>query len=119
MILEAYSGLLAVLFVIVPNVYLLLGALLPQAFVLPITDSYVIAHRLAATPDRLLGRAEAARLTIVRTAAPLGSLAAGVLLSAASARIAVAVLLAMHARRGGVRDRRERARSPPPLEELA
>ena len=83
--LEAYSGLLAVLFLIEPNVYLLLGALLPQAFVLPITDSYVIAHRLAATPDRLLGRAEAARLTIVRTAAPLGSLAAGVLLSATSA----------------------------------
>ena len=48
--LEAYSGLLAVLFLIEPNVYLLLGALLPQAFVLPITDSYVIAHRLAATP---------------------------------------------------------------------
>ena len=93
--LEAYSGLLAVLFLVEPNVYVLLAALLPQAFVLPITDSYVIAHRLAATPDRLLGRAEAARLTIVRTAAPLGSLAAGVLLSATSARVAVAVLLAI------------------------
>jgi MFS family permease len=94
-LLEAYSGLLAVLFLIEPNVYLLLGALLPQAFVLPITDSYVIAHRLAATPDRLLGRAEAARLTIVRTAAPLGALAAGVLVSATSARVAVGVLLAV------------------------
>ena len=118
-ILEAYSGLLAVLFVIVPNVYLLLGALLPQAFVLPITDSYVIAHRLAATPDRLLGRAEAARLTIVRTAAPLGSLAAGVLLSAASARIAVAVLVAITLGEALYATAAGALRSPPPLEELA
>ncbi len=118
-ILEAYSGLLAVLFVIVPNVYLLLGALLPQAFVLPITDSYVIAHRLAATPDRLLGRAEAARRTIVRTAAPLGSLAAGVLLSATSARIAVAVLVAVTLGEALYATAARALRSPPPLEELA
>jgi MFS family permease len=117
--LEAYSGLLAVVFLIEPNVYLLLGALLPQAFVLPITDSYVIAHRLAATPDRLLGRAEAARLTIVRTAAPLGSLAAGVLLSATSARIAVAVLLAVTLGEAIYATAATALRSPPPLEEPA
>ena len=118
-ILEAYSGLLAVLFLIEPNVYLLLGALLPQAFVLPITDSYVIAHRLAATPDRLLGRAEAARLTIVRTAAPLGSLTAGVLLSATSARIAVAVLLAVTFGEAVYATTATALRSPPPLDEPA
>jgi predicted MFS family arabinose efflux permease len=117
--LEAYSGLLAVVFLIDPNVYLLLGALLPQAFVLPITDSYVIAHRLAATPDRLLGRAEAARLTIVRTAAPLGSLAAGVLLSATSARIAVAVLLAVTLGEAIYATAATALRSPPPLDEPA
>lgn len=115
--LEAYSGLLAVLFLIEPNVYLLLGALLPQAFVLPITDSYVIAHRLAATPDRLLGRAEAARLTIVRTAAPLGSLAAGVLLSATSARVAMAVLLAITLGEAVYATAVAALRSPPPLED--
>jgi hypothetical protein len=62
--LEAYSGLLVALFLIDPNVWVLVCAVLPQAFVLPVTDSYVIAHRLAATPDRLLGRAEAARATV-------------------------------------------------------
>jgi hypothetical protein len=108
-----------VLFLIEPNVYLLLGALLPQAFVLPITDSYVIAHRLAATPDRLLGRAEAARLTIVRTAAPLGSLAAGVLLSATSPRIAVAVLVGVTLGEAVYATVASALRSPPPLEELA
>lgn len=117
--LEAYSGLLAALFLIEPNVYLLLGALLPQAFVLPITDSYVIAHRLAATPDRLLGRAEAARQTIVRTAAPLGSLAAGVLLSATSARLAVAVLLVVTLAEAIYATAATALRSPPPLEEPA
>jgi MFS family permease len=115
--LEAYSGLLAVVFLIEPNAYVLLGTLLPLAFVLPITDSYVIAHRLAATPDRLLGRAEAARLTIARTAAPLGSLAAGVLLSATSARVAVAVLVAVTVGEAVYATAATALRSPPPLEE--
>jgi MFS family permease len=115
--LEAYSGLLAVLFLIEPNVYLLLGTLLPLAFVLPITDSYVIAHRLAATPDRLLGRAEAARLTIARTAAPLGSLVAGVLLSATSVRVAVGVLLVVTLGEAVYATTASALRSPPPLED--
>jgi len=116
-LLEAYSGLLATAFLVEPNVYLLLGALLPLAFVLPITDSYVIAHRLAATPDRLLGRAEAARLTIVRTAAPLGSLVAGVLLSASSSRVAVGALLAITLGEAIYATGANALRSPPPLEE--
>ena len=118
-LLEAYSGLLAALFLIEPNVYLLLGAMLPQAFVLPITDSYVIAHRLAATPDRLLGRAEAARMTIVRTAMPLGSLTAGVLLSATSSRIAVAVFLALTLAEAAYATTATALRSPPPLDQPA
>jgi predicted MFS family arabinose efflux permease len=115
--LEAYTGLLAVLFLIEPNVYLLLGALLPQAFVLPITDSYVIAHRLAVTPDRLLGRSEAARMMIVRTAAPLGALLAGVLLSFASARLAVAVFLVLNGLEALFATTASALRSPPPLDD--
>ena len=42
----------------------------------------MIARRLAMTPDRLLGRVEAARTTIARTAQPLGPLVAGLLLGA-------------------------------------
>jgi hypothetical protein len=100
-------------------VYVLLGALLPQAFVLPITDSYVIAHRLAVTPDRLLGRSEAARMTIVRTAAPLGALLAGVLLSFASARLAVAVFLVLNGLEALFAATASALRSPPPLDEPA
>lgn len=119
MLLEAYTGLLAAVFLVEPNVYLLIAALLPQAFVLPITDSYVIAHRLAVTPDRLLGRAEAARLTIARTAAPLGSLAAGLLLSASSPRLAVAVLLAVTLGEAVYATGATALRAPPPLESPA
>jgi hypothetical protein len=73
---------------------------------------------LAATPDRLLGRAEAARLTIVRMAAPLGSLVAGVLLSATSARFAVGVLVAITLGEAVYATGATALRSPPPLEDL-
>lgn len=115
-LLEAYAGLLVVAFLVHPSVYVLIAAVIPLAFVLPITDSYVIAHRIAATPDHLLGRAEAARLTIVRTGAPLGSLVAGVLLSATSARATVAVFLALHAGEALYATAASALRSPPPLE---
>jgi MFS family permease len=96
-ILEACTGLLAVLFLFDPSVYVLAAAILPQAFVLPVTDSYVVARRIAVTPDHLQGRAEAARMSIVRTAAPLGALLAGLLLSATSSRIAVGTFVAINA----------------------
>jgi MFS family permease len=116
-LLEAYTGLLVAAFLVYPSVYVLVAAVIPQAFVLPITDSYVIAHRIAATPDNLLGRAEAARMTIVRTAAPLGALVAGVLLSATSARATVAVFLALHLGEALYATAASALRSPPPLEE--
>jgi MFS family permease len=118
-LLEAYTGLIAAAFLIHPSVYVLIAAVLPQAFILPITDSYVIAHRIAATPDRLLGRTEAARMTIVRTAAPLGSLLAGVLLSASSPRVAVAVFVGLHVVEAVYATGAKALRSPPPLEQPA
>ena len=96
-LLEAYTGLAAVLFLFDPSVYVLAAAILPQAFVLPVTDSYVVARRIAVTPDHVQGRAEAARMTIVRTAAPLGALLAGLLLSATSSRVAVGTFIAINA----------------------
>ncbi|MDX6412883.1 MAG: hypothetical protein QOH23_293 [Gaiellaceae bacterium] len=47
------------------------------------------------TPDRLLGRAEAVRSTISLLIAPLGPLAAGVLLGATSPRLTVAIFAAV------------------------
>lgn len=73
---------------------MLTAAVLPLAVAMPITDSVVIAHRIAVTPDRLLGRVESVRALVARLAMPLGPLAAGALLSVASARETVAVFAA-------------------------
>jgi hypothetical protein len=89
MLLELYAGPVALAYVVWPSVYVLAAALLPQALVLPITDSVVISRRIAVTPDHLLGRVEAARMTFARLMQPLGPLVAGLLLTAVSSRAAV------------------------------
>ena len=119
MLAEFYAGLATVAYVVHPNVYVLAAAMLPQAFVLPITDSVVIARRLAMTPDRLLGRVEAARTTIARTAQPLGPLVAGLLLGAVSSRTTVALLACVSAALAVCGTASRALRTPPPLAEVA
>jgi hypothetical protein len=94
MLLELWMWLGCGLFLAWPNVYVLLMSMLPAALAIPITDSVVIGHRLAVTPDRLVGRVESVRSTIALLVAPLGPLVAGVLLSAVSARATIAVFFA-------------------------
>ena len=118
-LLEAYTGLLTVAFLLHPTIAILVPAALPQAFVLPITDSYVIAHRMAATPDRLLGRVESVRLLIARGAAPFGPLVAGTMLSATSPRATVAVFLGLAAIVAVYATLAPALREPPPLAEAA
>jgi hypothetical protein len=77
-----------------PNVYVLTLGILPTALAIPSTDSVVRGLGIAMTPDRLVGRAEAARSTIALLIAPLGPLAAGVLLANVSPRAAIAVFAA-------------------------
>jgi len=59
-----------------------------------VTDSVVVGYRIAMTPDRLLGRVESVRRNISLLIAPLGPLAAGLLLSSVSARTTVGVFAA-------------------------
>jgi hypothetical protein len=112
---EAYARLLTFAFVVHPSIYVLVAVVLPQACVLPITDSYVVAHRIAVTPDRLLGRVEAVRMIIARGAAPLGPLLAGILLGAASSRLTVSALLAFTAVVVVATTLARPLRHPPPL----
>jgi len=95
MLLELYLGLGTIAFVLVPSVWVLAAAILPQAVSLPITDSVVVSRRLQLTPDRLLGRVEAVRALIGRGLSPAGPLAAGLLLSSVSARATVTVFAAV------------------------
>jgi hypothetical protein len=91
LVLELWTWLGCSLFLVWPSVYVLTASLLPTALAIPSTDSVVHGYRIAMTPDRLLGRAEAVRSTISLLIAPFGPLIAGVLLGAVSARAAIAV----------------------------
>jgi hypothetical protein len=91
LLLELWTWPGCALFLVWPNVYTLTASLLPTALAIPSTDSVVHGYRIALTPDRLLGRAESVRTTISLLIAPLGALAAGVLLDATSARTTIAV----------------------------
>jgi hypothetical protein len=95
MLLEYTTWFGAWLFVAWPSVYALLAVIVPFGIAAPITDSVVDGYRIAMTPDRLLGRVEAARTTIALVALPFGSLVAGLLLEHVSARVTVGVFAAV------------------------
>jgi MFS transporter len=95
LLLEFWTGLGTVLFLVWPNVYVLTASVLPQAVSLPVTDSVVNGYRVAITPDRLLGRVESVRSNIALLVAPLGPLTSGLLLGAVSARATIACFLAI------------------------
>jgi MFS family permease len=94
LLLELWTWTGSGLFVIWPNVYVLVASTIPQALTIPSTDSVVVAYRTAMTPDRLIGRVNGAAANISLLVTPLGPLVAGLLLSAVSARAAVAVFTA-------------------------
>jgi hypothetical protein len=94
-VLEAWTWTLCGLFVLFPNVYVLVASTLPCALAIPVTNSVVFGHGLEITPDRLVGRVEAARATIAFTLMPLGPLAVGVLLDHADERVAVGAFAAL------------------------
>jgi hypothetical protein len=91
LLLELWTWPGCALFLVWPNVYVLTASLLPTALAIPSTNSVVDGYQLAMTPDRLIGRVESVRSTIALLIAPLGPLAAGVLLGAVSARATIAL----------------------------
>jgi MFS family permease len=75
-----------------PGPYLLLACVLPIAFISPSLNSVVVGYRTAITPDHLVGRVSSVARNLAQLAAPLGPLAAGVLLGAYSSRVTLLVL---------------------------
>jgi hypothetical protein len=94
LVLELWTWVGCALFLVWPNVYVLMAGILLSALAIPSTDSVVNGYRIAMTPDRLLGRAESARSSISLLIAPLGPLLAGVLLGFVSERATIAVFAA-------------------------
>jgi predicted MFS family arabinose efflux permease len=95
LVLEFWTWPGFALFLVWPSVYVLTAALLPTALVIPSTDSVVHGYRIAMTPDRLLGRTEAVWSSISLLTAPLGPLAAGLLLGTISERTTIGVFAAI------------------------
>jgi MFS family permease len=89
---EFWMGLVYAGFLVWPNVYVLAIAVSLHAFWFPNTDSAMTAYSYTLIPDRLLGRAMAASNTLRAVSAPLGPLAAGLLLSHTWPRLTIFVL---------------------------
>jgi MFS family permease len=94
LVAELWCSVAVVAFVVHPSIYVLVAGVFPQAFVIPITDSVLMAYRFAVTPDRLIGRVTSAARSIGILMMPLGPLAAGFLLDAYSARTTIALCAA-------------------------
>ncbi|HEX5449471.1 MAG TPA: MFS transporter [Gaiellaceae bacterium] len=91
---EFWTALVFAAFLVYPNIYVLAAATAVHAFWFPNTDSAMYAYSYALIPDRLLGRAMAASNTLRAVTAPIGPLAAGLLLAHTSPRTTVLVLAA-------------------------
>jgi MFS family permease len=83
------------LFIVKPDVYVLLVGSIPMALVSPAVNSAVIGYRTAVVPDRLTGRVGGVARTIALCLAAFGPLSAGLLLHSLSARATVAVYAAL------------------------
>jgi MFS family permease len=94
LILEVWAWLGCAIFLIWPHAVVLALGLVPVGLAVPSTDSVVNGYRIAATPDRLLGRSEAVRSAIALSAASLAPLAAGLLLQHSTPRWTVACFTA-------------------------
>jgi MFS family permease len=92
--LEVWAWLGCVVFLLWPHAVVLAVGLVPVGLAVPSTDSVVNGYRIAATPDRLLGRAESVRSAIALSAASLAPLGAGILLQHSTPRWTVACFAA-------------------------
>jgi MFS family permease len=92
--LEFWTWAGCALFLVWPNVYVLAASIVPTAVAIPTTDSIVWPYQLSLTPDRLIGRTQAAVSSLTSATAALGPLLAGLLLANVSARATIAVFSA-------------------------
>jgi MFS family permease len=81
-------------FVLFPNIYVLLAAAVFGSLIIPSGNAMIIGYRTAVTPDRLVGRVSSASRGIALVGQPLGPPVAGFLLAATSARWTLAVFSA-------------------------
>jgi MFS family permease len=115
---EYWAAFGYIAFLVWPNVYVLAAAFATQAFWFPNSDSAVAAYSYALIPDRLIGRALSVSSTLRVLAAPLGPLAAGLLLSSVSPRVTITVLAGATIVVAALGTLSKAIRAIPPLDEL-
>lgn len=93
-VLEMWTWAGCALFVAWPSVYVLTATVLPTMLAIPTTDSVVWPYFLSLTPDRLVGRTQAAISSLTMGTYAIGPLVAGFLLANISARETIGVLAA-------------------------
>jgi predicted MFS family arabinose efflux permease len=119
LLLEFWTWIGCVAFVIWPSVYVLVAAIVPTALAIPSTNSVVHGYRIAMTPDRLIGRVESVHTTIALMIAPFGPLLAGILLDTAPDRVAIGVFAAAGLTLAVCATLSPALRSAPSLDDLA
>ena len=107
------------LYVIVPNVWVLIAGVVPLALLNPSLNAVVIGYRIAVVPDRLQGRVNSVARLIAQVGAPLGPLVAGLLLGAFSPRVTCLALTLWFAAIAFWATVSPSVRHPPKLTELA
>ena len=119
LVLELWTWTCCVAFVIWPNVYVLAVSILPSALAMPSTDSVVHGYRIAMTPERLLGRAEAVWATFAVAMATVAPLVMGYVIQEVSPRAAIGLCFAfaLALALGGTLS--PAIRTAPPIDELA
>jgi MFS family permease len=95
LVLELWTWVGCAAFLIWPSVYVLAASMLPSALAVASTDSVVHGYRIAMTPDRLLGRAEAAWATFAIVMATVAPLVMGYVIEEVSQRAAVGICAAL------------------------
>ncbi len=115
LILEVWAWLGCAVFLLWPHAVVLAAGLVPVGLAVPSTDSVVNGYRIAATPDRLLGRSESVRSAIALSAASCAPLAAGILLQHSTPRWTVACFTAWALGLAVWATLSRELRDPPPL----
>ena len=115
LLLEVWAWLGCAVFLLWPRAVVLAVGLVPVGLAVPSTDSVVNGYRIAATPDRLLGRAESVRSAIALSAASLAPLAAGFLFQHSTPRWTVAFFTAWALGLAVWATASRALRDPPPL----
>jgi MFS family permease len=118
MLLNQWLNGLFFLYVFFPSPYVLVGCVMPVAFVGPWLNSVIVGYRTAVTPDHLIGRVSSVARNLAFLGMPLGPLAAGLLLGVLSQKATVLVLALLCAALALVSTLSPSIRNAPSLAEL-